>query len=53
MQRRDFIASRKAGIVAAVSHLALIILAALDASLDHDGIKPQRMMGNGWVGAML
>jgi hypothetical protein len=60
-------ASLNAGSVAAVSDLALIILAALDASFDQDGIKPHptsdssrrgslecwRMIGTGWVGAML
>jgi len=64
---RDFNASRKAGFAAAVSDLALIILAAADASFAHDGINPQRasdssrtgslgfwrMTGIGWVGAML
>jgi hypothetical protein len=67
MHLRNFIASRKAGKVAADSDLALIILAALDASFDHDGMRPQRTsdrsrrgslgcwrtMGTGWVGAML
>jgi hypothetical protein len=67
MHLRNFIASRNAGKVAADSDLAFIILAALDASFDHDGIRPHRtsdssrrgsfgccrMMGTGWVGAML
>src|ERR1019366_2300379 len=64
---RDFNASRNAGLVLAVSDLALIIVAAADGSFAHDGISPQRtsdssrigslgfwrMMGTGWVGAML
>jgi hypothetical protein len=66
---RDFIASRNAGFVAAVSDRALIILAAADESFAHEdeGISPQRisdnsrtdsfgcwrMTGIGWVGAML
>src|ERR1700693_632259 len=40
---RDFNASRNAGFVAAVSDLALIILAATDGSLAHEGISPQRI----------
>jgi hypothetical protein len=36
MHRRDFSASRNAGLVAAVSDLAFIIPAAPDASLAHD-----------------
>jgi hypothetical protein len=61
------VASRNAGIVLAVSDLALIILAAPDESLDHEGMSPHlinddsrtgslglwRMTGTGWVGAML
>jgi hypothetical protein len=42
MHLRDFIASRNAGNLAAVSSLALIILADADESFDHDGIRPQR-----------
>jgi hypothetical protein len=38
--------SRNAGFVAAVSDLALIIMAALDMSFDHEGIKPQRTSDN-------
>ena len=67
MHLRDSRASRNAGRVAAVSDLALIILAALDPSLAHHGIKPHgasdssrrgslgcwRMIGTGCVGAML
>jgi hypothetical protein len=34
--------SRKAGFVAAVSNLALIIMAAPDMSFAHEGVKPQR-----------
>jgi hypothetical protein len=59
--------SRNAGLVAAVSDLELIIMAAPDMSLAHDGMSPQRisdnsrrgsfgfwrMTGTGWVGAML
>ena len=64
---RDFNASRNAGFVAAVSDLALIILAAADGSFAHEGINPHRtsdssrtgslgfwrMKEIGWVGAML
>jgi hypothetical protein len=39
---RDFIASRNAGKVFAVSDLALIIFAEADESFDHDGMSPQR-----------
>jgi hypothetical protein len=53
--------------VLAVSDLALIMLAATDGSLAHEGINPQRIRdnfrmcslgfwritGTGWVGAML
>jgi len=53
--------------VLADSARALIMLAAADGSLDHDGMSPQhisddsrmgslgfwRMTGTGWVGAML
>jgi hypothetical protein len=39
---RDFRASRNAGCVAAVSDLALIILAAPEESFDQDGISPDR-----------
>ena len=53
--------------MAAVSDLALIMLAATDESFAHDGISPQRIhdnsrmgslgfwriTGTGWVGAML
>jgi hypothetical protein len=60
-------ASRNAGLVAAVSTLALIILAAPEESFDHEGINPQRisessrigsfgfwrMTGTDWVGATL
>src|SRR6266849_2623959 len=46
MHRRDFNASRKAGSVAGVSDLALIILAAPDASLAHQGMSPQRTSDN-------
>ena len=42
-QRRDFIGSRKAGFVAAVSDLALIMLAEPDMSFAHDGISPHRI----------
>jgi hypothetical protein len=42
MHRRNFIASRNAGRVAAVSDLALIILAAIDESFAHVGMRPQR-----------
>jgi len=67
MQRRDFNASRKAGFVKAVSDLALIMLAATDGSLAHDGTIPHfisdslrmgsfgccRITGTDWAGAML
>jgi hypothetical protein len=67
MHRRNLNASRNAGFDAAVSDLALIILAAPDESFVHEGIKPRRsiensrrgslgfwrMTGTGWVGAML
>src|ERR1700722_16825314 len=67
MQRRDLSASRNAGKVAADSDLAFIILAALDVSFDHEGMRPQRTseksrrgslgccltIGTGLVGAML
>jgi hypothetical protein len=67
MHFRHFNASRKAGFVAAVSDLALIIRAAADESFAHEGMSPQRisdnsrtgsfgfwrMTGIGWVGAML
>ena len=38
--------SRNAGLLATVCDLALIILAAPDASVPHDGIKPQRTIDN-------
>jgi hypothetical protein len=63
---RDFIGSRKAGVVVAVSDLALII-GGPDKAFAQDGISPHRindisrwgcvgfwrMTGTGWVGAML
>ncbi len=66
-QRRDFMRSRKAGFVAAVSDLALIMLAEPDMSFAQDGISPHRikdstrfgsfgcwrMTGTDCVGAML
>jgi hypothetical protein len=64
---RSLSASRNAGLAAAVSALALIICAATDEFFAHEGISPQRtsdtsrmgslgfwrMIGTGWVGAML
>jgi hypothetical protein len=44
--RRHLRSSRKAGFVAAVSDLALIIMAAPDISFAHDGIKPHRINDN-------
>jgi hypothetical protein len=38
--------SRKAGFVAAVSNLALIIMAEPDESFAHHGIKPHRINDN-------
>jgi hypothetical protein len=66
MHRRDFIGSRNAGIVAAVSDLALLI-GGPDTLLAHNGMSPHRIrdisrlgflgfwriVGTGWVGAML
>jgi hypothetical protein len=46
MHLRNFNASRNAGFVAAVSDLALIILAAPDESFAHDGMRPQRINDN-------
>jgi hypothetical protein len=43
--------SRNAGFVAAVSDLALTIVAAPDMSFAHEGIKPQRTNDNSRRGA--
>jgi hypothetical protein len=40
------------GLVAAVSDLALIILAATDESLAHDGISPQRTSDSSRTGTL-
>jgi hypothetical protein len=39
-------ASQRAGLLAAVSDLVLIIRAAPDESFDHEGIKPHRIRDN-------
>jgi hypothetical protein len=47
-----FSASRIAGLVAAVSERALIILAAPDESFDHEGINPHRIRESSWPGSL-
>jgi hypothetical protein len=46
MKNSNCTSARKAGFVAAVSDLALIIMAEPDMSFAHDGIKPQRINDN-------
>ena len=48
---RDFNASRNAGLMAAVSDLALIILAAADGSFALEGMRPQRISDNSRMGS--
>jgi hypothetical protein len=48
---RNFISSRNAGNVAAVSDLALIILGAPDMSFAHDGVNPHRIKGSTRIGS--
>jgi hypothetical protein len=43
---RNFNASLNAGLVLAVSDLALIMLAVIEESFDHDGMSPQRTSDN-------
>jgi DNA-binding NarL/FixJ family response regulator len=49
---RSFNASRNAGFVAAVSDLALIMLAPLDEFFAHQGINPQRTSDNSRCGSL-
>lgn len=51
MQRRWINGSRNAGLDTAVSDLVLIIIAALDVFLAHDGMSPQRISDNSLRGS--
>jgi hypothetical protein len=51
MHLRNRNASRNAGFVVTVSDLALIILAAPEESLAHEGMRPQRTSDNRRAGS--